>query len=347
MKRPLKNMLLVIGSLSVSVPMILLLLELSLRLFTHPSVTPGYVQTSPQRRYTLKPLFSGKTYSAACNINSLGLRDHERPVLDNAYRIAVFGDSVTFGIGVEVDQTFPKIMEKRLNKERGRKSPVQTFNFGVPSYNTIQEFAYIRESYDTFKPNMILVVFCAQNDTQTTATSDPSINRFPVVVTVKNILRNLYSYDFLATKLYSMLYKLKARRHVDEYQERFFYDNVLYEDQFGGWVATKECFREMKQFCDDRDITLVFAISANNYKLAPVPEDDLSYPIVKKIIEALNEAGIEHAVVLDNAFRDYAGKEGLLWVLPTDGHFSALAHELATNEILNYVDTHKLLTENG
>jgi hypothetical protein len=343
MKGTTKNVLFMIGSLPISGVVLLLLLEIALRVFANPSVTPGYVQTSAQRRYELKPYFVGKTYSAKCEINSLGLRDYERPVLDNAYRIAVLGDSIAFGIGVEVDRTFPKILEDRLNEEFGDRLPVQVFNLSVPSYNTFQEYLYIRESYSTFRPEMILVVYCAQNDAINTSNSDSSVNRHPMVVTVKNILRNLHSYEFLASRFYSLQYRLRARDHVDEYEQRLFYDNVLYQEDYEGWIHTKKCFRDIREFCDAHRITLGFAISANNYQLAEAAEDDPVYPIVQKIIEALKEAGIEFIVVLDDGFRAYAGRESLLWVRPTDGHFSELAHELAAEEILKHLRANKLL----
>ncbi len=345
MKGTTKNLLLMIGSLTVSGVGLLLLLEIFLRVFGNPSVTPGYVQTSAQRRYTLKPNFVGKTYSARCEINSLGLRDHERSVLDKAYRIVVLGDSIAFGIGVEVERTFPKIVESRLNEEFGDRFPVQVFNLSVPSYNTFQEYLYLRESYSTFRPDMILVVYCAQNDAIHVSIQDSGINRHPMVMTIKNVLRNLHSYDFLATRFYSLLYRLRARGHVDEYEQRLFYDNVLYQEDYEGWINTKQCFRDIKRFCDVHGIIPVFAISANNYQLARVAEEDPVHPIVQKIIGALKEAGIEFILVLDDGFRDYAGRESLLWVRPTDGHFSELAHELAAEEILKHVRANGLVSK--
>jgi hypothetical protein len=343
MKGTTKNILLMIGSLPISGAVLLLLLEITLRVFTNPSVTPGYVQTSPERRYTLKPHFVGRTYSARCEINSLGLRDYERPVLDNAFRIVVLGDSITFGIGVEVDQTFPKILEGRLNEEFGDRFPVQVFNLGVPSYNTVQEYLYMRESYDTFRPDMILVVYCAQNDSMNVSTSHVGMNRRPMVVTIKNILRNLYSYDFLASRFYLLQYRLRARDHADEYEQRLFYDNVLYQEDYEGWINTKECFRDIKVFCDENRMSLVFAISANNYQLTKVARDDPVHPIVQKITKALKEAGIQFILVLDDGFRAYAGREDLLWVSPKDGHFSALAHALAAEEIWKHLRANRLV----
>ena len=114
-----------------------LLLEVILRIFTEASVTPGYERTHPERRYEFKPNFRGKTCGAELKINLYGLRDYERPIskAEGVYRICIFGDSITFGYGVNIEDTFSKVLERKLNKVY--KKPVQVFNFGIPSYNTV------------------------------------------------------------------------------------------------------------------------------------------------------------------------------------------------------------------
>lgn len=49
-------------------------------------------------------------------INSLGYRDREFTIEkpSDTYRIAVVGDSVTFGVGVELEETFVKGIERRF-----------------------------------------------------------------------------------------------------------------------------------------------------------------------------------------------------------------------------------------
>jgi len=128
------------GSFTLSVLLILVVLEVVLRMTTDPFVTPGYTRTHLERRDELRPNFQGRTYKAALNINSYGLRDEDRPISgeNQAYRLAVFGDSITFGIGAKSEDTFPKLMERILND--AYDSEIQVFNFGVPSYNTVNEY---------------------------------------------------------------------------------------------------------------------------------------------------------------------------------------------------------------
>jgi len=122
-----KNLLFLLIAFNLTLFLCLVVLEISLRQFISVGVEPGYRKTHPTRRYELKPYFVGKTYDANLSINSYGLRDFERPISkgDDAYRIAILGDSITFGIGVEMEQTFPKILEKKLNDYM--KIPAQVF----------------------------------------------------------------------------------------------------------------------------------------------------------------------------------------------------------------------------
>src|SRR5438067_1958657 len=64
------------------------------------------------------------------SINSLGMRDVERSrgKPDGVFRIAVFGDSMTEGVQVNLDQTYTQRLEKRL---RSRGFNVEVLNFGV------------------------------------------------------------------------------------------------------------------------------------------------------------------------------------------------------------------------
>ena len=200
----LKNSLLLLASLSLFTIILLLFLELSLRIFSTPELQPGYVKTHPERRCELKPNFLGKTYKAKLKVNSYGLRDEERPILmdDDVYRIVVLGDSITFGNGVEMEDTFPKILEHKLNDVYKDTKRIQLFNLGVPGYNTVFEYLYLKESYDIFRPHLIIFEFTTINDT--TLSNPPGsikdINKSPAVRWIKDVMRHLYSYDWIDRK---------------------------------------------------------------------------------------------------------------------------------------------------
>ena len=338
-------------SLLISGVLTLSILEIYLRISTNP-IESLPLQTHPQRRYALKPLARGRTVSVKFKINSLGLRDYERPILGDAYKIAIFGDSITFGTGVEREKTFAKLLESKLNVIYKNKlpTPIQVFNFGVPGYATVQEYRYIKESYSTFKPNMIIFEFTAENDTRVLTDAASGVNKYRILRDLKDMLRHLYSYNFLAVKFYGFLYQWKVREYKDTgkdtSEEKFYFDNIYnlyYREDYQGWIEAKKAFSDLKLFCDKNNTTLIFAIFANNFKVSPVPEEDLMYPITKKVKTVLQDIGVEHILIMDDTFRNYAGKERLLWVTPTNRHFSELAHKLVAEQIFEYIDEHNLI----
>jgi lysophospholipase L1-like esterase len=94
------------------------------------------------------------------SINSHGLRDREYP-LDKppgVYRIVMLGDSTTFGWGVPLEQTIPKILERDLNRDV--ESPrFEVLNAGVGNYGTVQEVEHYRVYDRAFHPDMVILVY--------------------------------------------------------------------------------------------------------------------------------------------------------------------------------------------
>lgn len=345
MKKIIKNIVFLSAATLLIAVLILVVLEAYLRIFSVEPMTPGHLSTNAMRRYTLKPCFSGKTYSADFRINSLGLRGDETHISKNAYRIAIFGDSITFGIGVDDSKTFPKLIENDLNTHYSGKPRIQVLNCGVPSYNTVQEYRYIIDSYDIFKPDMIIVQFSTQNDIIMLTDINSYLNKYRFVRFIKDKLRYLYSYRFLASMYYGLKFKKLEKSYGSPYAARYSIDSFYYEENYPGWIDAKKAFRDIKEFCENNNIALVFVIYANNFKLSHTPEEDIMYSIIKKVTATLRGVGIKHIIVIDNAFRSYAGREELLWITSKDAHFSELAHKLTADEIAAYIYKNNLISE--
>ena len=96
-------------------------------------------------------------------INTLGFRDAERSVRKESgvFRIAVFGDSTTEALQVDLEQTFCQLLEKRLN-QRGIRAEV--LNFGVSGYGSLQEYLLYSERGREFNPDLVLQAIFLDND---------------------------------------------------------------------------------------------------------------------------------------------------------------------------------------
>lgn len=92
--------------------------------------------------------------------NSLGFRDREHPLETPAgtTRIAVLGDSITAGWGIEdAADAFPARVEAGLEQ---RGMAVEVLNLGVSGYNTTQEVELLRARALPYRPDLVLVAFC-------------------------------------------------------------------------------------------------------------------------------------------------------------------------------------------
>lgn len=96
-------------------------------------------------------------------INSLGSRDAERSISKEpgVFRIAVFGDSTTEAVQVDLEQTFTQLLEQRFH-QRGLR--IEVLNFGVSGYGPLQQYLLYSEHVRAFKPDLVLAAVFLDND---------------------------------------------------------------------------------------------------------------------------------------------------------------------------------------
>lgn len=95
------------------------------------------------------------------NTDALGLRSRQGgepcgPKRAGEYRVAIVGDSVTFGEGVATADVFSTLVEDRLHQS-GR-TDVRVFNFGVSGYSVRQMAATVERRVDAVDPDLVLTV---------------------------------------------------------------------------------------------------------------------------------------------------------------------------------------------
>jgi lysophospholipase L1-like esterase len=111
---------------------------------------------NPLMGYELVPGSVAFEDNAWYRINQDGIRDRDysRIKPKGTYRIAAVGDSCTFGLGLELENTWPKQLEREL---RTTNPHVEVINFGVMGYNTPQEAERIQEKVLGYAPDLIII----------------------------------------------------------------------------------------------------------------------------------------------------------------------------------------------
>jgi len=93
-------------------------------------------------------------------INSAGLRDSEHKIAKEpgVYRIALLGDSFVEAFQVDLNDTFGKVLETRLNNTNSNRR-YETINFGCGGYSTAQEFVQYKSQGIKYNPDAIVLLF--------------------------------------------------------------------------------------------------------------------------------------------------------------------------------------------
>jgi lysophospholipase L1-like esterase len=137
------------------------ILEASLRLLYPPPIRFRY----PQESYdvdrevgpVLRPRQTAFTIDRVVRTNTLGLRDHEitpEPA-PGTLRVLALGDSQTFGNGLDLEETWPKQLERALPATPSRRWEV--VNAGVPGTDTWQHEIFLNRLLDTTHPHAVVL----------------------------------------------------------------------------------------------------------------------------------------------------------------------------------------------
>ena len=169
--KPLQTRYLLFASISIclGIAIGLTLTELLLRQYANyiqaqERMDPGLLLYDPQLGWRLAPDWKGRhrhyDFDVTYSTNGLGLRG-EWPQPDAAAgsqrRVALVGDSFTFGIGVNDGETFASLL--------GRSSPgVQYLNAGIPGYSTGQEYLFLKDRLLLWRVNEVVLVVFLAND---------------------------------------------------------------------------------------------------------------------------------------------------------------------------------------
>lgn len=91
--------------------------------------------------------------------NALGFRDPERSLAKPAgtYRILCLGAYQTFGLGVDDDQTFPRVLEGLLNAGAKRGTRYEVWNGGLPSATAILGLSRLQLEVFKFQPDLVIL----------------------------------------------------------------------------------------------------------------------------------------------------------------------------------------------
>lgn len=118
----------------------------------HPVPPPLYQNSpNPQIGYALKSNMVERAFRSTVQTNSLGFRSRETD--PKKPTVAILGDSIAFGYGIENSETIAAHIEALF------ESRFNVANTGVPGYGLKQEIATYRESIAPLHPVATIIIF--------------------------------------------------------------------------------------------------------------------------------------------------------------------------------------------
>ena len=310
-------------------------------------VPPPIVWRTPQERYVCDPVLGHKlvpgqnafTHAYPVTTNSHGFRDREYSMVPGpgTVRVLVLGDSLTFGVGAAVEDTYPKQLEAMLNLPGQTKYEV--INTGVASYDTWQEVTFFRNKGVEFQPGIVVVGVYA-NDI---------VPRPSVIQNSAAGCGTLGRREFAGFIPDDVLYLLKRSRLLMFLKDRFgklsnqFQPSAQYVHQRSllegspnefverGWAEFESSLAEMAQLQQTHAFRLLIVVFPIAEQLVREYPNAQYQTRVKAIAEKLKVPHIDLMPKFKEEFKEF-GSLFIEW----DGHPNAKAHAIAASEIERY-----------
>jgi hypothetical protein len=251
-------------------------------------------------------------------LNSRGFRDHERNETKPAgtRRVLVLGDSFTWGHGVELEDTYPRRLERVLERRQG--TPWEVVSLALPGMNTVDQAVQLGEIGMAYAPDVVLLGYVLNDseDAQAAETRRAAEWAEPGSLGVldHSALARLVQRRIWAT--------LENRRRVAGYRS-------MYAAEASGWQAAQRALTEMGRLCHERNVPFVAVI----FPLFGNPLDQ-RYPFTGLHEEVARAAEVSGARVVD-LLPTYRGLRSEILVVDgvDDEHPNEVAHRLAAAAI--------------
>ena len=344
-----KNILLLI----LVIVMFFLLLEIVLRLLSYPGYgfEEGFFEKDDVIGYKLSSNFSGthSIYGKVSDVrtNSKGLRDdREYDYEKKNFRIVILGDSMTFGNGVNIEESYPEYLRELFSNQN-----VEVINLGVPGYGINNEYLSFIEEGSKYNPNIILIGYVTNdwnthqmikkdnekyiidknyslpiNDKGLLASSS---NKFSVRSVHLFLLFNIKSYSFVYTKMRLLLSGIINKYWDTEVIPAYFWDSnsLEYKQAYDGYYSI------LKMLKKRTNATIVIFIG-------PFRENVLNSEDIQKQFSIAYDVNV---LQTQNSIKEIANRLNISVIevtynntdifIKTDGHWNAKGNKMMADTL--------------
>ena len=271
--------------------------------------------------YTRIPNYTTKTARDVIFItNNLGFRDINRDEKSKNKKIAVIGDSVLEGFGVEVDDRVSNKIETSL---LAKNLNYDLLNFSIAGYATIDQVQILERYVLDYSPESIILQICYNDFQRNLIESLPKSEE----LSFKKVLQTNSAFYLFISEQYSY-FKLKNGKHNQ-------IPNVKPVSQ-DEWKWTKFYLNKMKNLCETHNIEFIVSYVPLASEVI-ISQDEIG----KKVNNDLGNYCTKDSIVflsVINQFRDYYNPD---YLYLDDCHLSVKGNELLSKIIVEHLTSKK------
>jgi len=320
-----KNVILGVMALICILVLIVLVGEIVLRLFFYKQINSEYGHGP-----------GGLRFIEEIDYNSVGYRDIEHNLTkpEGIYRIAVIGDSFTFGNGINnFSEIYPRLLQKILDDYYG-KSKFEVIIFAKPGYSTLDELEVLKNEVINYDPDLIVLGYYI-NDAEGLGSRVGFENLFFQHFTYpyevgSYLYTHSYFYYFMESRMKSFLTILGV-----DFGSYINYTHHLYSESNPFYDEANQLFKEFVNESRSMDADVLVAMiplfnSFDNYPFFDVTEQ------IKNLSENSGAVFVDTFPYFNKLTN---GNADSLRVSFADGHMNEEGHRIMAAILFNKIRT--------
>jgi len=270
------------------------------------------------------------------SMNSRGLRDSEHSYkrANGRGRILILGDSFAWGLGVNQQDVFSKVLERHL-------SHVEVINAGVSGYSTDQELLWLEMEGKKYSPDLIILTFCENDLVGNTLSKIYHVYYKPKFLLSSNGHLKLENVPvprmpkFVMTMYHASLHSAFMNfisTKVFQLNKKYFYSRGVVASHEEQSKITIALIDKMESF--SKSIHAKFVIVATTRKEPSEP--DLNFISL-----------LEHRYPYVVHIQSTSGYNADQMTIPRDEHWNKMGHAFVASQIMKYIKENRLLASDA
>lgn len=298
--------------------------------FTRPSRVPGLV-------YELKPgtrlAWGGLPLLAISDGGPYRINEEgEKEVPADAARLAVLGDSTSFGWRVPFAASYPEVLRRTLEERLGR--PIAMRNFSVPGYNSEQERIVFEQRVLPWRPDLVVLHY-DHNDWE------PAIREKP-----PTYLDPAYGDNPLGSALVKLVARrLRVARETRRHHELLALEHRLFEGYAYQGPLYDRHLEELSRIAETasaRGIPVICLVFDAYLERSEEPLESEHYRLLHRGLAATLADQGYFVLELFHPYQKLMAAEGWkdlspLWIGPEDAHPNETGHGLIAQALTQFI----------